>query len=489
MTEGYFELDDSPREECGVFGIYSPNSEVAYLTYMGLLALQHRGQDAAGIAYFENEDIKVIKDIGLVDQVFEYGKKVSNLPKSNFASGQVRYGTVNHLKYGDEARGAQPIHKSINGFNFVLSHNGELSNYYEIMQELDFNHDMCATDSELIADLIVNEIKDGAKEIEDALSVAVQNCIGAFSLVVMGDDKLIGLRDRNGIRPLFLGSLPNGGSILSSEIAAIKLVDGKVTREIEPGEMVVIDKNEIKSTKIFEKETIKNKVCVFEFVYFSRPDNEINGENVELSRHKMGQELALVNPVEADIIIGVPDSGLSAALGYGKISDIDVEQGLVKNRYVGRTFITPNQISREQKVKIKLSVNEGVVKGKRVVVVDDSIIRGTTTKTMVSMLKEAGATEVHLRISSAPYKWPCFYGMDTGNRNDLIAYNYSEEEIREQLGADSLAYLSMDALVTSIGRSGLKLCNACLTGNYPTEIPERLKISNNLSQEKAIRAT
>ena len=471
--------DERPREECGVFGLYAPNMPAAEMTYAGLLALQHRGQEGAGIGVTNGRSITVVKDVGLVTEALRHGGSLSGLQPSVFATGHVRYGT--HHSNGsnrspaEEFAAVQPMvgRSEISGVSFTVSHNGHIINSDEISQGLNLNGSGYASDSDLIKRLIGRELdklgEDG--ELRDGVMAAANQLNGAYSLVIMGTDKLIGLRDPKGIRPLWLGQIGDeGGMVLASELSALYIIKATPVREIEAGELVEIDQDGLRSYKPFSESEVKQRLCALEFDYFSRPDNELEGENVELVRFRKGKLLAERFPIEADIVVGSPNSGMAAARGYANASGLPMEQGLVKNDYVGRTFIANSQLSREQKVRTKFNANRGIVGGKRVVVVDDTIVRGTTTKWLVEMLREAGAEEVHLRISAPPIKWSCYYGMDTPARDELIAAGMSNEEVCQAVGANSLEYLSLEDLQASVGKAAGKLCMACMDGQYPTPI-------------------
>ncbi len=465
---------DKPGEECGVFGIYAPGSPVAELTYLGLLALQHRGQDAAGIAVVEDNGIIIVKNLGKVERALNDGNLIKDIFKGYVASGHVRYST--NSTDTDEQRflAAGPMHGNNEIEEFALSHNGNIANFDELRRDNTFIPEGFMTDSGLITELINEQVKNGLP-LHEALMIISKQLNGAYSLVLTSEDELLGMRDPKGFRPLMLGSRGDNGWVLASEIPALDIVRAKFVREIEPGEVIRINKNGVASYNGFSKNEINQRLCAFEFIYFSRPDNELLGVNVETARFKMGQELAKQRYIDADIVVGVPDSGISAAEGYAHMRGLPKEQGLVKNKYVGRTFIVPGQDEREQATWIKLNVNKKVVAGKRLIVPDDSIVRGTTTRVIVEMLREAGATEVHLVIASSPYKWPCFYGMNTGNITKLIASELLEEQICKEVGADSLTYLSLEGLRSAIGSvAAKKLCYACMDGDYPTDITDEM---------------
>ena len=449
------------HEECGIFGIYNQEDnslEVAKITYFGLYALQHRGQESAGIAISDGEKILVYKDLGLVSEVFNE-EKLKTL-QGNCAIGHVRYSTTGANNWVN----SQPLLKKYQGGTFSLAHNGNLVNQDELKRIFkgEVNKFSSSSDSEMICNLIAASQEEN---IENSIKTVAALLKGAFSLVIMTEDQLIGLKDSFGFHPLALGKLGNS-YVLASETCAFSLIGAEFIREIEPGEMVVIDKKGLKSTKILSSK--RKAFCIFEFIYFARPDSNIYGENVALSRQKMGRKLAQEYPVAADLVIPVPDSGVSAALGYANYSGIPYGEGLIKNRYVGRTFIQSDQLIREGSVKIKLSPLKEILNGKRVVLIDDSIVRGTTSQKLVKLIKEAGAGEVHVRISSPPIYFPCFYGIDTPNRENLWASNHTLEETKEWLGADSLGYLSIEGLGSIFNEIPAdNFCLACFDGKYP----------------------
>jgi len=449
------------HEECGIFGIFTKKNssiDVAKLTYFGLYALQHRGQESAGIAASDGEKILVYKDLGLVSEVFDE-EKLSIL-QGNCAVGHVRYSA----KGKDLWKSSQPLINEHRGKTFVLAHNGSLMNSAELRAKLtqETNLSRSTTNTEIMGSLIAERNEE---DIEEAIKSAAKQLKGAFSLIIMTNEKLIGLRDCCGFRPLSLGKLKDS-YLFASETTAFNLVGAEFIREVEPGEMVVIDKDGLKYSRILPAG--KAAFCVFEFVYLARPDSDIYDENVALSRQKMGGKLAQEHPVEADLVIPVPDSGRYAAIGYSYQSGIPYGEGLLRNHYIGRTFIQPIQSIREDSVKIKLSPIKKVLEGKRVILVDDSIVRGTTSKKLIKLIKEAGAREVHLRISSPPVMWPCFYGIDTPSKTDLWAANHNLEETREWLGADSLGHINIEGLCSVFNKIPAgDFCLACFDGKYP----------------------
>jgi len=459
---------DGPKEACGVFGVYAPGQPVAHLTYDGLYALQHRGQESAGMAVYDGDLITVVKDMGLVTNVFnEY--KLASL-RGRLAIGHTRYSTTGSSTWHN----AQPVVRGdVGETGFALGHNGNLTNTAALALEAGMLPGVVSSDSDVVAELLAGAYVESGGDLEDALGRVLPRLEGAFSLVVMDHARLVGVRDPNGFRPLCLGKL-DGGWVLASETPALEVVGAHFVRELEPGEMLVIDADGHRSLRPFPPERLNPTLCLFEFVYFARPDSRLYGKEVHGARQRMGELLAGQAPVSADMVMGVPDSGLPAAEGYARRSGIPYGQGLVKNRYIGRTFISPDQRLRDRGVRRKLNPLRENIGGKRLVVVDDSIVRGTTTRAMVRMLKEAGACEVHLRVSSPPYRWPCFYGMDTGTRAELLAANMTVGEIRAYLDVDSLAYLSLDNLVAAVDAPGAGFCTACLTGTYPVAVPVAL---------------
>jgi amidophosphoribosyltransferase len=459
-------MDDQVREACGVFGVYAPGQPVAHLTYLGLYALQHRGQESAGIAASDGEMITVIKDMGLVSQVFNE-RNLAPL-EGHLAMGHVRYSTTGSSTW----RNAQPVYRSVGEAGISLGHNGNLTNTVELAGSLGMLPGVLTSDSELIGELLGRVYEDDGRSdgrgLERALQTVLPKLEGAFSLVLMDEAHLFGVRDPHGFRPLVLGRT-DGGWVLASETAALDIVGAHFVRDVEPGELVAIDASGVRSIRYAEATP---KLCVFEFVYIARPDTQLYGQSVHSARQRMGEELARQSPVEGDMVMPVPESGVPAAQGYARASGIPYGDGFVKNRYVGRTFIDPKAKARGANVRIKLNPLSSNVRGKRLIVVDDSIVRGTTTRETIALLREAGATEVHFRVSSPPYKWPCFYGLDTGKRSDLLAADMSVGEIKDFLGVDSLAYLEIDRLITATGAAPQGFCTACFTGDYPVPVPE-----------------
>jgi amidophosphoribosyltransferase len=449
-----------PGEACGVFGVYGAGTEAARLTYFGLFALQHRGQESAGIAVSDGETLTVYKDMGLVAQVFDEPTLAGlNGP---LAIGHTRYSTTGSAVWEN----SQPVYRHIHANGIALAHNGNLTNTTELASRV--GPVAATTDSELMTAVIAEYMTEHHCELPTALEAVLPDLQGAFTLTVMDRHCLVGVRDPYGFRPLCLGRLADGW-VIASETAALDIVGARFVREIEPGEMLVVDEAGPRSLRPFPPS--EPQLCLFEFVYFARPDSTLYGQSVHSVRHRAGRGLAEQAPTDADVVVPVPESGIPAAQGYAAVSGIPYSDGLVKNRYVGRTFIEPAQSMRDRGIRMKLNPMPQALSGKRVVLVDDSIVRGSTTRQLVQMVRDAGATEIHLRISSPPYRWPCFYGMDTGERTTLLAAGRSVTEIAEYLDVDTLAYLELDALIaaTEVPESGF--CTACLSGKYPTDVP------------------
>lgn len=453
---------EGPSDECGVFGIYSSDHDVARLAYFGLYALQHRGQESAGIATSENGRITTLRDLGLVSQVFNE-ESLSAL-KGDMALGHVRYSTTG----ANDWENAQPVYRREN-HAVALVHNGNLINSVDLYQELKGKGiDLGSTsDSEIIATMISAH---ETEKLEEAVADVMPKLQGAYSAVVMNERCVIAFRDPLGLRPLCLGRLEER-YVVASESCALDIIGAKYLREVTPGEMVSIDASGIESRQVVNSS--KRALCVFEHIYFSRPDSLLGGRAVQTVRGRMGEILAGEAPVEADLVISVPDSGNPAAAGYSRVSGISMDDGLIKNRYVARTFIQPGQDLRRRGLKMKFNPVSQVVSGKRLVVVDDSIVRGNTTREIVRMLKKAGAKEVHLRISSPPIRHPCHYGIDMSTSEEMIAHGRTVEEIATELGADSLAYLSLKGVYEAIGSNGEAHCDACFTAKYPLADTEK----------------
>lgn len=476
-----YHAEDRPQEECGVFGIFAPGIEVARRTFFGIFALQHRGQESAGIAVTDGENLQIHTAMGLVTQIFD--EETLSQFHGDIAVGHNRYSTTGT----SELCNAQPLRLESADGEMALAHNGNLVNAAALRQQLEADGMQFETsmDSEVICKIIE---ANRHKPLEEGLLEVMKRTSGAFSLTMMTHDTLIAMRDPNGVRPLCLGQLRNEedgktGYVVASETCALTVAGADFIREIEPGEILFINKDGLESVHFHEeseKREDRPALCIFEFIYLARPDSDLVGQNVHQARRRMGKVLARQAPVDADVVIGVPDSGTPAAIGYAEGADIPFQEGLIKNRYIQRTFIAPDQTQRDLGVRLKLTPLRNVLEGKRVVVVEDSIVRGTTTKRIVKMLREAGAKEVHLRISSPPYRWPCFYGIDTAARTNLVAYEKTVEEIRSLNGADSLAYLSMDNLIEAVGQPKSTFCRACFDGEYPIQIPSDVKFTKHV---------
>ena len=459
----------SLREECGVFGVFSPQtSDVASTAYYGLFALQHRGQESCGIVVNDDGIFQSYKDTGLVNDVFT-PQILAKLGEGNMAVGYVRYGTTG----GNDRSNAQPIVVNHIKGRMALAHNGNIVNCEQLRRELELEGSIFSTtsDTEVISYIITKE-RLKAPSIEQAVNQAMRRVKGAYSLVIMSPSKLIAVRDAHGFRPLCYGKTEDGRYVVASESCALDAVSAKFIRDIRPGEIVVFDQDGARSITDHCGEA-DGSLCVFEYIYFARPDSVIDGCSVHNARMRAGAFLALEHPVQADVVIGVPDSGLDAAVGYAKQAGIPYEIGFIKNKYIGRTFIQPGQKSREDKVKIKLNPIADVVRGKRIVMIDDSIVRGTTSARIVKLLREEGAKEIHMRVSAPPFLNPCYYGTDIDSRENLIAASHSVEEIAKIIGVDSLGYLSVESVKQiAKGLHGAGYCTACFNGDYPTEIPE-----------------
>jgi amidophosphoribosyltransferase len=469
--------DDRPHEECGVFGIFAPGDDVARLCYFGLFALQHRGQESAGIAVTDGRSIACHKEMGLVAQIFD---EPTLARLRGFAGiGHTRYSTTGSSILCN----AQPIVVETPHGLIAVAHNGNIVNTQELRRALEAEGSQFETtnDSEVIARCIAS-LHDGV--IVDAVRETMRRVRGAYSVLVLTEDKLVAFRDPNGLRPLCLGTINSHGHVIASESCALNVVGAQFAREIYPGEIVVVDRE-----GMVEMEGVpmdRPAMCLLEFIYFARPDSNIYGKSLHTARRKMGQELALENPVEADIVIPVPDTSMPAAIGFAEASHIPYGEGLIKNRYIGRTFIEPDQRLRELGVRMKFTTLKENLAGRRVVMVDDSIVRGTTTGQLVRLLRDAGATEVHVRISSPPVRWPCFYGIDMASRNELIASRLNVDQIRDHIGADSLGYLSVRGVLRAIGMNRNEFCHACFTGDYPIEIPKDVKVTKLALEEVAL---
>lgn len=457
------------HEECGVFGVVGTNRKnVASIAYYGLYALQHRGQESCGIVVNDDGVFSSCKDLGLVSEVFSKDT-LFRLPEGNMAVGHVRYGTTG----GTTRDNCQPIEVNHQKGKMALAHNGNLSNALELRDKLELSGAIFHTtsDTETIAYVITRE-RLMTPSIEEAVSNTMNLLEGAYSLVLMSSAKMIAARDPYGFRPLCYGQMEDGSYVVASESCALSAVGAEFIRDILPGEILVFSDGGVVSRKEHCGKQ-KRKTCIFEYIYFARPDSMIDGVSVHESRMKAGELLAESYPADADIVIGVPDSGLDAALGFSKASGIPYEIGLIKNKYIGRTFISPGQDERLDQVRIKLSPVKSVIEGKRVVLIDDSIVRGTTSKRIVKLLRDAGAKEIHMRISAPPFLHPCYYGTDIDSEENLIACHYSLDEIAKIIGADSLGYLPMEKLGKLTGSE--EYCAACFNGQYPTRIPTDIR--------------
>ncbi len=452
---------DHPNEECGVFGVVAPSRDVARISFFGLHALQHRGQESAGIAVSDGTHVVVQRELGLVSSVFDEPSLRSLTGDS--AIGHVRYSTTGMNKWDN----AQPVALPRGDGLVALGHNGNLTNSDALRRRvIDMGHELHATtDSELITALISHE----PGTLLDAVCSVMPLLQGAYSIVALTEDELVAFRDPNGVRPLVLGRL-DGGWVVASETCALDQVGAEFEREVGPGEAVRVTAGGIEARQALP--AMGRSLCIFEAIYFARPDSILDDQAVWQTRHDMGIELAGESTPAADLVVGLPDSGTPAAIGFAQRSGIPYSEAVVRNRYVGRSFIQPDQELRATGVKLKFNPLESVIRGKRLVVVDDSIVRGTTTRRIVQMLKDAGAAEVHLRISSPPITWPCFYGIDMANRDELIAVGQTEAQIAAAVGADSLHYLSLEGLQRAVGRPADAYCRACFTGDYPIPVPD-----------------
>jgi amidophosphoribosyltransferase len=472
--------EPEPREECGVFGVWAPGEDVSKLTYFGLFALQHRGQEAAGIAVSDGRQVVVFKDLGLVSQVFDE-QSLSSL-RGHLAVGHTRYSTTGSPTWEN----AQPTFRTTaTGSGLALGHNGNLVNTAELRDEVatlprtggQRKNPVVTTDSDLITELLAASSADIG--VEEAAVRLLPRVRGAFCLVFSDEQTLYAARDPHGVRPLVLGRLERGW-VVASETAALDIVGASMVREVEPGELLAIDENGLRSTRFAAPEP---KGCVFEYVYLARPDTTISGRSVHSARVAIGRQLAAEFPVEADLVIPVPESGTPAAIGFAQGSGIPYGQGLVKNAYVGRTFIQPSQTIRQLGIRLKLNPLREVIRGKRLIVVDDSIVRGNTQRALIRMLREAGALEVHVRIASPPVRWPCFYGIDFASRAELVAGNLDTDGVRRSIGADSLGYVSIEGLIRATEQPASRLCAACFDGQYPIPLPDEASLGKHLLEE------
>lgn len=476
-----YRASDKPEEACGVFGIYAPERIVAKLTYFGLYALQHRGQESTGIATLYGDSIHIHKDMGLVSQVFT--ESILNELIGNIAVGHTRYSTTG----ASHRANAQPAVLNTRLGHLALAHNGNIVNILELRQILEKRgcHFDTSTDSEMIAVAIAQEVDGGKDWLEAAIS-SFQLCSGAYSLAIGTPVGLMGVRDPHGIRPLVIGILEGNPVryVLASETCALDIIGADYLRDVEPGELVWITENGLSSFHWATQP--RRKLCIFEMIYFARPDSIMHGETLYSYRLRLGQQLARESVVEADLVMGVPDSGVPAAIGFSQVSGIPYGEGLIKNRYVGRTFIEPTQQMRELGIQMKLNPLKDVLADKQVIMVDDSIVRGTTSCKIVKALRDAGAKKVHMRISSPPVTHPCFYGIDTDNQTQLVAATKSIADIARQIGVDSLAYLSWKGMLEVTGEDPHSFCSACFTGDYPVGIPEIIRRSKLMLEETKV---
>lgn len=454
-----WDMDDKPHEECGVFGIYAPGMEVSRITFFGLFALQHRGQESAGIAAADGKHIGVRRNLGLVAQAFDESD-IESLP-GHAAIGHTRYSTAGSTLQCN----AGPMYTETNLGPIAIAHNGNLTNAFQLRQELEEQGEtfVSTTDSEVLARMIA--LADG-DTVPEKIRNAMPKMVGAFSLAVLTPTELYAVRDSIGVRPLCIGSLEQG-SVVASESCALMTVGAEFVREVEPGEIIRVTRDGFESLGIVEPK--QHALCLLELVYFARPDSELFGQRLHMMRQNMGRHLWREAPVDADVVVGLPDSATPAAIGYAAESGIPYSEALIKNRYIGRTFIQPNQQMRQQAVKLKFNVLPEVVKGKRVVLVDDTIVRGTTSRPIVDLVRNAGAKEVHMRVHAPPIMWPCYLGVDLAKREELIAARLTIPQIAEHIGVDSLQYLSLEGLLESIGRGDNRFCHACMTGKYPVK--------------------
>ncbi len=471
-------LEHAWKEACGVFGIMAPGEDVARLAFFALYALQHRGQESCGIATFSNDNVFWHKDLGLVSQVFN--EEILAKLSGDVAVGHTRYSTTG----SNSVCNAQPILVAYKDIKIVLAHNGNLVNAtelrnYLILKGYKFES---ATDSEVMAKLIVLELNN-KNDLKSAIKEAFKKCKGAYSVVLATKDNLVAVRDPDGVRPLCIGTTIKNQHVIASETCALDIIGASYKREVAPGEIVFITRDQKLDSSLFVSE-IKPHHCIFELIYFSRPDSTFKGLSIYHFRKELGRQLAREAPVDADYVISVPDSGTPAAIGFAEESKLPFSEGLIKNRYVGRTFIQPSQMLRELGIRLKLNPLRDIIAGKKIVVVDDSIVRGNTSRKIVKLLRDSGAKEIHMRISSPPVQWPCFYGIDIDSRDQLIAAKNSVDEITKFIEADTLKYISHEGMIKSTGLSQDTFCTACFSGKYPIEIPQELE-GAKLRYEKA----
>ncbi len=458
------------REACGVFGIHGPGEDVSRLTYFGLFALQHRGQESAGIAVSDGREITLFREMGLVSQIFDE-ETLARL-KGDLAIGHTRYSTTGSTTLAN----SQPMLAEWRGGKIALAHNGNLVNARALRAELEEAGEAleASSDSEVMLCMIAREA-DRAGSVEEAVAGCMPRWAGAYSVTVLTERSVIAVRDPYGVRPLCIGQLNSDVHVFASESCALNVIGAELVREVEPGEVVIADADGLHSRVVVPSP--RQALCVFEYIYMARPDSQIDGRLVHEARRGLGCQLAKDQPVEAEVVIPVPDTGWPAAIGYAEESGLPFGEGLIKNRYIPRTFIQPDQRLRELGVRVKLNPLREALEGRRVVMVDDSIVRGTTKRRIVNMIRDAGAKEVHVRISAPVYRWPCYYGVDTSNRSELIGARCGVEDIREAIGADTLGYQSVQGLLKGLGIPRRKLCLACFTGRYPIPIPKDVKLS------------
>lgn len=454
--------DDHPHEECGVFGVIAPGRDVSRLAFYALHALQHRGQESAGIAVREEGSVTIQRDLGLVSTIFDEPSLRSLT--GDAAIGHVRYSTTGANKWDN----AQPVAHTRGRDIVALGHNGNLTNTGPLRERIESTGAAlrASTDSEIMTAMVAAE----PGSLLDAVAAVMPRLIGAYSVVAISGDELVAFRDPNGVRPLVLGRLDDDGWCVASETCALDQIGATLVRDVRPGEAVRLRVDGVESRQVITETTERR--CVFEQIYFARPDSQMDGQTVWESRRAMGATLAEEAPAVADLVVGLPDSGTPAAIGFSAASGIPYAEAVVRNRYVGRSFIQPDQAMRQVGIRLKFNPLPAVIRGKRLVVVDDSIVRGNTTRKVIEMLLGAGAAEVHMRISSPPIMWPCYYGIDMAHRDELVAASHSVEEIAALTGADSLAYLSLDGLQRSVGRPAGQYCRACFTGEYPIPVPD-----------------
>ncbi len=458
------------REACGVFGIYGPGEDVSRLTYFGLFALQHRGQESAGVAVSDGREIALFREMGLVSQIFDE-ETLSRL-QGDLAIGHTRYSTTGSTSLAN----SQPMLAEWRGGKIALAHNGNLVNAKMLRAELEEAGEtlVASSDSEVMLRMIAREA-ERTGNVEEAVATCMPRWAGAYSLTILTEDAVMAVRDPYAVRPLCIGRLNGDVHVFASESCALNVIGAEFVREVEPGEVVIADADGLRSRVVVASP--RQAVCVFEYIYMARPDSQIEGHLVHEARRGLGRQLAKDQPVEADVVIPVPDTGWPAAIGYAEESGLPFGEGLIKNRYIPRTFIQPDQRLRDLGVRIKLNPLREALQGRRVVMVDDSIVRGTTKRRIVNMIRDASAKEVHVRISAPIYRWPCYYGVDTSNRSELIGARCGIDDIRRAIGADTLGYQSVQGLLRGLGISRRKLCLACFTGRYPIPIPKDVKLS------------